>query len=312
MESAAAYEECFGGTVTEIFLPDPLLARFLVAYNFFGTHSISPCFINPIPNGTLEMYIHFGDSYLLNSDSSRIERFRNFVVGLYELDHKVKVRPCASEYYQGVCIRFTYEGIITLLGLQISESLNNIINLEQIYDNRGRALHENLEDATGNPERARLLDIFFICILSSKYKKNRKLSIIYEYLLQKTGRISIDDMAHTVGLSYRTIHRKFCDEFGICPKEYLKIVRFNNACRLLVQYPLYDIQDIIHYSGYYDQAHFIHEFKSIMKISPGELLKQSNGKFFLTRPFYIEEEELHSPAIHDKKSHSPEYEYAGY
>jgi AraC-like DNA-binding protein len=310
MEPATVYEECFGGAVTEIFLPDPLLCRYIVAYNFYGTNYIPPFFINPVPNGLLEMYVHFGDSYLLNSDDSRIEGFKNFVVGLYELDYKVKVRPCASGYYQGVCIRFTYEGIVTLLGLQISDSLNSIINLEQIYDNRGKALHENLEDATGNFEKARLLDIFFICILSSKYKKNSKLSIIYEYLLRKTGRISIDDMAHTVGLSYRTIHRKFCNEVGICPKEYLKIIRFNNSCRLLVQYPFYDIQDIIYHSGYYDQAHFIHEFKSIMKISPGELLKQSNGKFFLTRPFYIEPEEL--LAIPDKKTSRYEYEFADY
>jgi AraC-like DNA-binding protein len=52
------------------------------------------------------------------------------------------------------------------------------------------------------------------------------------------------------------------------------------------------MQDIIYHSGYYDQAHFIHDFKSIMKISPMEFFKQCKGKFYLTRPFYIEVDEL--------------------
>jgi AraC-like DNA-binding protein len=221
MEPARVYEEFFGGMITEFFLPDPLLSRYIVAYNFFGTHLIPPCFINPIPNGLLEMYVHFGDSCLLISNGSKIEVFKNFVVGLYELDYRSKVRPSASDYYQGVCIRFTYQGIFTLLGLKISESLNNILSLEQIYDNSGKDLHEKLEDSAGNKERARLLDAFFIYILFSKYKKYCQLSVIYEYLHHKTGRISVDDMAHTIGFSYRTIHRKFCDELGLCPKEYL-------------------------------------------------------------------------------------------
>jgi AraC-like DNA-binding protein len=292
MESATVYEEFFGGIFTEYFLPDPLLSRYTVSYNFFGTNYRSPCFLNPVPNGLLEMYVHFGDSCLLIYNDSKIEKIINFVVGLYELDHKSKILPIASDYYQGVCIRFTYEGIDKLLGLKISDSLNNIISFEQIYDNRGKDLHDRLEYSTDNKERARLLDAFFIDILLSKYKKHSQLSTIYEYLRHKTGRISVDDMAHTVGISYRTIHRKFQNELGMCPKEYLKIIRFNNACRLLVHYPVYDIQDIIHHSGYYDQAHFIHDFKNIMKISPLEFYKLCKGKFYLTRPFYIEEDEV--------------------
>jgi AraC-like DNA-binding protein len=292
MEPATVYEEFFGGISTEFYLPDPLLSSYIVSYNFFGTHYRSPCFFNPVPNGLLEMYVHFGDSCLLIFNESKVERFRNFVVGLYELDQETKVLPTASNYYQGVCIRFTYEGIYKLLGLKISDSLNDIISLDNIYDNKGKDLYEKLEDLTDNEERARLLDTFFINILLSKYKKHSQLSNIYKYLLHKTGRISVDNMARAVGFSYRTIHRKFQNELGMCPKEYLKIIRFNNACRLLVHYPFYDIQDIIHHSGYYDQAHFIHDFKSIMKISPLEFYKLCKGKFYLTRPFYIEEDEV--------------------
>jgi AraC-like DNA-binding protein len=293
MDTTHVYEKLFGGTTTEIFFPAPLLRRYIISYNFFsGPHFVSSVFYNPIPNGLLEMYIHFGDSSLMIADGFEVEQYKNFIVGLFELDKKSKVRPVASDVYKGICLRFTYEGIDRLMGIKISESVNSIICLEDIYGNKGKELSERLQDAKDNQQKAGILDGFFLEILSWRYKKNARLSIIYEYLQKKTGRISVDDMADTAGLSYRTIHRRFKEELGVGPKDYLQIIRFNNVCQLLVQYPTLDLQDIIYFSGYYDQSHFIHEFKSIMKVSPLEFLKKSKGKFYLTRPFYLDDEDI--------------------
>jgi AraC-like DNA-binding protein len=296
MQIQKFYESFFGSTTTDIVLPAPPLRRYILAYNFFKSRFLPHLSIYPIPNGLLEVYIHFEDSGVVIHDTTKAKLFKHFVVGLYDAEFSVKIRPVAVELYHGVCLRFTYEGILILLGLKISDSLNFTFDLDKLFDNRSSALIDRMLNSFCNQERARLLDCFFMGVLSSNYKKNCRLSVVYDYLNQKTGRISVDDMAKTVCLSYRTIHRKFQDEMGLCPKQYLKIIRFNNACKLLTQYPGFiNMQDIVYLSGYYDQAHFIRDFKSMMKISPCEFFKQSNGKFYLTRPFYIGEDELKIP-----------------
>jgi AraC-like DNA-binding protein len=76
---------------------------------------------------------------------------------------------------------------------------------------------------------------------------------------------------------------------GMVPKDYLKIIRFSHACQLMGQYPHADWFDIVCECGYYDQMHFIHEFKSIMGCPPQKFLEQCKGQFYFLRPFIIVE-----------------------
>ena len=79
----------------------------------------------------------------------------------------------------------------------------------------------------------------------------------------------------------------FCEYIGIGPKDYLRIIRFNYACKLLSNYPETDWCDVVCCCGYYDQMHFISEFKNIMKCTPMKLLKISEGNFYFNRPVII-------------------------
>ena len=43
--------------------------------------------------------------------------------------------------------------------------------------------------------------------------------------------------------------------------------------------------ELVYRCGYYDQAHFINEFKTLMKESPYHFLSMTKGHFYLNRPF---------------------------
>ena len=290
---SAKYTDFFGGIITVTYKPAPILSRYIKQYNFFKSQNSSFTFFTPIPNGSLELLIHLGNNSLIIQNSSSTRYHSNFVVGLYELDCKAKVKPVSLENcYRGICIKFSYEGIRTLLGIRISDSLNKAISMQDLYGSKGLHLCNLLENEPDLVKRCNLMDWFFLDILSSKNLKNNKLSIINNYLQKTEGKISVADLAEKSNMSYRSLHRCFKEEIGICPKEYLKIVRFNKVCSRLRLFPYIHFPDILYSSGYYDQAHFIHDFKSIMKLSPLEFLKKCKGNFYLTRPFVIEDTEL--------------------
>lgn len=79
----------------------------------------------------------------------------------------------------------------------------------------------------------------------------------------------------------------FIKHIGIGPKDYLKIIRFNHACKLMSTNSDIEWFDIIYSCGYYDQMHFIHEFKNVMKYTPSEFLRISQGKFYFNRPIIV-------------------------
>lgn len=97
---------------------------------------------------------------------------------------------------------------------------------------------------------------------------------IMEQILNSAGQVRIGDISEKLAFSVRYLNEIFRTEYGIPPKEYEKIVRFQNIITQLEILP--HITDAAIEAGYYDQSHLLKEFRSIMGISPKEYLKTYN------------------------------------
>jgi AraC-like DNA-binding protein len=82
------------------------------------------------------------------------------------------------------------------------------------------------------------------------------------------GVVSVGRLAHLAGWSPRHLRRVFHEWVGVGPKVFCEIVRFKNARRSLGRQPRPDLLQVALEAGYYDQAHFIHEFDRFYGSSP--------------------------------------------
>ncbi|RZM11412.1 MAG: AraC family transcriptional regulator, partial [Pedobacter sp.] len=95
--------------------------------------------------------------------------------------------------------------------------------------------------------------------------------------VQRTnGNLSVGQISSHLGLSQRQLSRKFQQNVGLSPKEYLRISRFIHSLKYLNHYPDYSLTEIALRCGYYDQAHFIRDYKEFTGFSPGMLLKSDH------------------------------------
>jgi AraC-like DNA-binding protein len=79
-------------------------------------------------------------------------------------------------------------------------------------------------------------------------------------------------VAAVVGLSERRFIQIFRDQVGLTPKRFQRLRRFYSALDLIASVQSVDWPDIALACGYYDQAHFIHEFREFSGLSPTEYL----------------------------------------
>jgi len=106
---------------------------------------------------------------------------------------------------------------------------------------------------------------------------------IQNIIIEQNGNCTVNELANDLNRTSRTIHRIFMDNIGIGPKDYMKIIRFNHACKLISTYSETDWFDIICSCGYHDQMHFIHEFKSVMKCTPKRFLKMGESDTYFNK-----------------------------
>ena len=87
---------------------------------------------------------------------------------------------------------------------------------------------------------------------------------------ETNGQVRVDELAHKVCNSKRNFERKFKVATGLTPKQFIINTRFQHSLNLLQSNN--DLIAIACSSGYYDQSHFIHEFKEITGVTPEKFL----------------------------------------
>jgi len=91
-------------------------------------------------------------------------------------------------------------------------------------------------------------------------------------LNRANGNDSILMLAQKLGLSKRTLERRFQLHIGTTPKKYARIVRLRNA--LFQRQTLSSWADVAYFTGYYDQSHMINDFQELYGLSPELLYPQ--------------------------------------
>lgn len=80
---------------------------------------------------------------------------------------------------------------------------------------------------------------------------------------------TIEDIASTVGISSKTLTRKFQQELCCTPSEYKRIARFRHAVNTrFLNSELKSLTDLSYQSNFYDQSYFIKEFKKLTRLNP--------------------------------------------
>ncbi len=88
------------------------------------------------------------------------------------------------------------------------------------------------------------------------------------HMSQANGTRRIEEIATELGVSRRTVERKFAAEIGTPPKHLARILRWRHTMKNLANYADLSTAALAH--GYFDQAHFIRETQSLGGISPSK------------------------------------------
>ena len=86
-------------------------------------------------------------------------------------------------------------------------------------------------------------------------------------------KVSVPDLARMIGMTVRTLERKFRETFKTTPQRYISRLRILSACELLVESGM-SITEIALQVGFYDHSAFSHKFSEIMGVSPKNYRKR--------------------------------------
>jgi AraC-like DNA-binding protein len=261
----------------KVYAPSPQLAPYVKCYWILRAPA------NPfhaperlIPDGSIELIFNFGTPYrrVSSTDCRRQEMITaSHVVGERTECYLIEQFGAIDH----VAIRFKPGGLHPFVNVPVAELTQQAVEASLIFGSFICELEGRLFEAKDDQARINLLENFLLCQLNWINRSEPWAYQAVAEIAQAGGQGSIVDLAEQLGASYKQLERKFLTVVGLTPKVYSRISRFLTVFNYLQSSACPDWSSITFDCGYYDQAHFIKEFKHFTGLPPGQFFAQPNA-----------------------------------
>ncbi|WP_461451492.1 helix-turn-helix domain-containing protein [Mucilaginibacter sp.] len=216
----------------------------------------------PLPQHALYFYIHdpvdtqfFGETQFRPSPKCMIigpQLMRvNIKMGHNNLVARVGFQPGALH---------------RLVKFPMHDILDYVCDGEDVFGNVVNEVHEKLNEAKDAIAIKNEIEKF---LMQQQAHAESPFTSAITQLVNFNGNVSIAYLASQAGLSTRQFERRCNKYIGLPPKLFARITRFSKAYRMHQKFPQLTWTAIAYQCGYFDQMHFIRDFKEFAGVTPG-------------------------------------------
>lgn len=252
-------------------LPDPALRDYIRQYTFVdlpyeATRSLE---MKVLPSSHTRMILFFSQPSLHENKNNWQPVDRYSLTGFLSQPQLFVPRSRVQQ----VMIHFTPWGVQPLLDFPLSDITDTRADLNQVFKNDLENLCENLHLGMGAGEKAFALNVYFKNKLGRARPLDDRARPLAEYILESNGVLRLHEVTKKFFIGERTAQRLIHNAVGINYKFFARLARLEHVRKLISQ-PRVSLTDVALQAGYFDQAHFIHDFQEAFGESPGAYLKK--------------------------------------
>lgn len=222
-----------------------------------------------LPDGCIDVIFHCGATYQGVNNQQKLPR--SFITGQSLTANTFEVLGDTSI----VGIRFFPWGLAAFSKIPINELNQQVVDVQDVWGEKMTEIEQQIQEKPSN-EAIQLIEHFLCQQLREVSADIWMVKGLLKQIYQHKGNLKIGEMIKQSGLNERSVERKFKKIAGLSPKNFARINRFNYALTLMHYHyeDYHNLTDLAYICGYFDQSHFIKEFRQIMGESPVQYLKR--------------------------------------
>lgn len=249
--------------------PGPTLVPYVKCYFTYESASDTTLEDTVFPSGCMEVIFNLGSGKWQSTAGNGF--VTTPAIELWgQLTRPLAIRSIGRNTMLG--IRFWPHGAARFLKDGIEQFNNQIIDYGDVSGTAVQTLHAQLLELYTWDERVALLEAFLYKQLLTADKGRDKLTLVADVmheLKQEDFFDNIENVASRYGITGRYLQKLFLKHTGLTPKLYSKIHRFQNSLGQVAKGGA-TLTSIAHTCGYYDQSHFIRDFRTFTGLAPSD------------------------------------------
>lgn len=167
-------------------------------------------------------------------------------------------------------------GARRLLGFPLGEIGDLLIDPGDLLGCEAREVTERLQEANSHERRLAILERFLQQRFAAPAKDiPRDLVWALARMKASAGAVRIAALAAEIECSRKSLTERFTREFGMAPKPFTRVLRFDRALRMVKAGRIVNWAELAGACGYADQAHLSRDFRAFAGSPPAALLARA-------------------------------------
>lgn len=231
-----------------------------------------------LPDGNTELILDLTDSPQYIHDNATLKVIQScrhaWVSG-------VRTRPITIPSGNGsrmMVVAFKKGAAHPFYPFPMSELTDSVVMADLVFGASMVELREQLLASKTVGEMFCLLEMFLLTRGGDRLHDtttSRCIEYVLNGILDQPVHFKFQNLMDHIGYSQKHVIDLFKGQVGVTPKQYLRIIRFQKAVQELEQNASsFDWSRLALQSGFYDQAHFINDFREFSGFTPGEYMKK--------------------------------------
>ena len=255
-------------------VPGPPLNQFIELLWFHEGFNADHRLERVLPDASMELIINLQDEdrHMFDRVTHRPRETyrRSWLSGPHSEFIVIDTAPNASMI--GVHLR--PGGASAFFRLPLSELRNSVVELDTLWNCEAQNLRDRLLEAHSPSAKLRILEDALLARWRGFAPRHRAVIHALECFTCEPQSVTVGKVTAEIGLSARRFIEVFTEQIGMTPKVFCRVRRFQSAINEIQRSRDVVWADVATGCGYYDQAHFINDFKEFCGITPGDYLEE--------------------------------------
>jgi len=257
----------------QAYFPSFPLNKFIEVFIYFEGVVHSHTVDRFLPNGDVEILIDFHDSpqYIYDNHTLKEVQACNHVWA-----SGLRTEPITIPSGNGsamMVIAFKKGMAAPFFPFPMNEIKDSVVDADLVWGSDFGVLRERLLAIKDVNERFEVVENFLLRKFHSRLELNPCVAFAVEEMTKRPDRLSIARMNEKIGYSQKHFTEMFRRQVGVTPKSYLRLMRFQKSVQKIDNATEVDWGTVALDCGFYDQAHFINDFKHFSGFTPEQYAK---------------------------------------
>lgn len=256
--------------ILEIYQPAPPLDQFIENFLYYKGYD---------PSHSIDRFLPDGNVYLL-IDLTETPKF------IYDNHSLAEIQTCRNLWFSGIrnryitipsgrdnemlVINFHKGKAYPFVGMPMNELTDYVVDGEMVMPKEILDLRALLLDLLTVQQKFLFVEQYLLQTFQPKLQVNPFVDFAVNCIVQSPHQLSLKYLSDKVGFSQKHFIKIFKEHVGVTPKAFVKIMRFQKAIQEIEATNSANWARIAYESGYYDQAHFINDFKDFSGFTPNQ------------------------------------------